>query len=301
MQLPPDQVERFYGIWIPLLHYVNEQRHLVKPFPPGRLEAVLPIEDIAKLREALWGDDALRERFIELNPFGFAQDDLSLLKSWRYRVAGKFFVMRYLKKYTAFLGGEGSGHVYGVLGLASPIEAVIGPYVPIYVNAVLLPFENHIIYDSLLSSYAISFGAGMRRSLNDNYRDAQEREGIITNLLPDETPSDAQEEQRGILARNAKLLQAFRRDMTRRGLSHAMTEQHAGNIDAFARDYLLIQDPPRGLLALTPTDMETYLREEGSKTTKTSFKRFVRFLSDTDRLEYEQIESLRELLKRTGD
>ena len=106
MKLPPDQVERFYSIWVPLLHYVNEQRHLVEPFPPHPREAILPVENIQKLRDALWADDALRERFIELNPFGFSPADLSLLESWRYRVAGNFFVMRYLKKYTVFLSGE---------------------------------------------------------------------------------------------------------------------------------------------------------------------------------------------------
>lgn len=106
MKLPPDQVERFYSIWVPLLHYVNEQRHLVEPFPPHPREAILPVENVQKLRDALWADDALRERFIELNPFGFSSADLSLLESWRYRVAGNFFVMRYLKKYTVFLSGE---------------------------------------------------------------------------------------------------------------------------------------------------------------------------------------------------
>ena len=245
----------------------------------------------------MWGDDALRERFIELNPFGFSPADLALIESWRYRVAGNFFVMRYLKKYTVFLSGEGTPHAYGVLGLVSPIEDIIGPTLPIYVQAVLLPFEDHIIYDTILAPYRVYFGAGMRSGFNDNYRDAQEREGIITSLLPIDTSSDLQEERKGMLARNAKILQAFRRDMTRRGLSHAMTEQHSSNIDAFARDFLLIQDPPRGLLELTPADMQKYLQEEGTKTIVTSFKRFIRFLEDTARLDYEQTKSLQELLK----
>src|SRR5207248_1431927 len=128
--------------WIPLLHYVNEQRHLVEPFPPDPREAHIPPENVQKLRDALWGDDALRERFIELNPFGFSPADLALIESWRYRVAGNFFVMRYLKKYTVFLSGEGTAHAYGVLGLVSPIEEIIGPTLPIYVQAILLPFED---------------------------------------------------------------------------------------------------------------------------------------------------------------
>ena len=77
-----------------------------------------------------------------------------------------------------------------------------------------------------------------------------------------------------------------------------MTEQHSANIDAFARDYLLIQDPPRGLLNLTTADVQKYLQEEATKTIATSFKRFFRFLEDTARLDYEQVKSLQELLKQ---
>jgi hypothetical protein len=29
MQLPPEQTARFYRIWVALLHYVNDQQHLV--------------------------------------------------------------------------------------------------------------------------------------------------------------------------------------------------------------------------------------------------------------------------------
>lgn len=29
MHLPPQEADRFYRIWFPLLTYVNEQRHLV--------------------------------------------------------------------------------------------------------------------------------------------------------------------------------------------------------------------------------------------------------------------------------
>jgi hypothetical protein len=34
MVLPPDETDRFYRIWIALLHYVNDRQRLVAPFPP---------------------------------------------------------------------------------------------------------------------------------------------------------------------------------------------------------------------------------------------------------------------------
>jgi hypothetical protein len=47
-------------------------------------------------------------------------------------------------------------------------------------------FLQHIqiIYDSLLVPYSVSFGSGIRRSLNEDYRQAQERDGVITSLEP---------------------------------------------------------------------------------------------------------------------
>ncbi|HLH60316.1 MAG TPA: hypothetical protein VKV20_01425 [Ktedonobacteraceae bacterium] len=178
---------------------------------------------------------------------------------------------------------------------------IVGPYLPLYVEAVLLPFEDHIIYDSLLAPYSIYFGPGIRSTLNDSYRDAQEREGIITNLLTSSAPGNVQGIQKGIVARNKRILSAFRKDLARRGLSQAMVEKHIGNIDAFARDYLLAQDPPRGLLTMTTEDLQTYMQAEGDKKTLTSFKRFLRFLDDTGHMDYEQIAALRDLLKQVSE
>ena len=42
------------------------------------------------------------------------------------------------------------------------------------------------------------------------------------------------------------------------------------------------------------------LRTHGTKTVTTSFKRFVRFLEETGRMDYEQAEVLREWLKQTS-
>jgi len=297
MYLAPHETERFYRIWFELLHYVNDQQRLVPDFPdtPGA-GAILP-SDALQLRNALWADDALRERFIEANPAGLSSTDLALVESWSYRVTGKFFIMRHLKKYSVFLSEQLSGHAYGVLGLVSPIDEVVGPTVPLYVEAVLLPFEGQIIYDSLLQSYSISFGPTIRRGFNETYRNVQEREGIITSLEPVEASNDPHEIRSAILARNAKILSAFRKDLTRRGLSSTMVEQHASAIDSFAQTWLLAQGSPRGLLDTTLADIQTYLGTTGNKTSTTSFKRFVSFLSDTGRMDYEVATPLRNFLQ----
>jgi hypothetical protein len=297
MQLSPHQTERFYRIWYALFRFVNEQRQLVPTLPNIPGEASISSSDAFKLRNALWADDTLRERFIATNPAELSPADLALVESWRYRLAGTFFIVRHLKKYSIFLVDQPPEHAYGVLGLVSPIEEVVGPVLPLLVQAVILPFEGQIIYDSLLQPYTVTFGANIRHRLNETYRTIQEREGITTMLEPSNAPTNLDEVRSAVLARNAKILNAFRRDLARRGLSSTMVEQHASNIENFAQTWLLAQDTPRGLLDMTLADVQTYLDTAGNKANKTSFKRFVRFLIETGRMDYEQAAPMRDFLQ----
>lgn len=306
MNLSPQQCERFYRIWFALLHYVNQQRHIAPNFPDAPGQANIDPAAAVKIRDALWADDALRESFITTNPTRLPPEDLALVASWQYRVAGKFFIMRHLKKYSVFLSEakeQTPAHAYGVIGLISPLEEVVGPssMLPLYAEAVLLPFEGQITYDGLPTVYSISFGPGFRAGLNEGYRNAQEREGIITSLEPATTPTELQKIHDAILARNKKILNTFQKDLLARKLSYTMAEKHVGNIDAFARTCLLAQDPPRGLLDMTLADVQAYLNTPTDATTKTSFKRFVRFLDETGRMEYDQVAPLGDFLKHMGE
>ncbi len=300
MQLPPEQTARFYRIWLALLRYVNEQQQLVPTFPASEeRNGLLPLSDEMHLRNALWADDGLRERFIAANPADLSSADLAVVASWRYRRAGAFYLVRALKKYTVFLSEDAPPRAYGVLGLSSPIKELTRGPLPVLAQTVLLPFEGQIIYDGLLQWYAVVFGPGIRARLNAEYRNAQEREGIITTLGPLNHPADPREGLAAVFARNARILQAFRKDLSSKGLSPKMVEQHVGTIEDFAQTCLLEHDSPRGLLDTRLSDLQSYLRTHGNKTVTTSFKRFVRFLEETGRMDYEQAEILRAWLKQT--
>lgn len=299
MILQPQQTERFYRIWWMALSYTNAQLHVVPDLPrepaPGSIEPATA----AKVRDALWANDSIRERFIAENPSGLAPADLEMVAGWKYRVSGNLFVFRHLKKYTIFLNDGSPPRVYGVLGLVSPLEEIVGPYLPVLVRAVLIPFEGQITYDSLLAPYRITFGGGIKRRLNAAYKEAQEREGIITTLLPPARPATADELRVEHRSRNVKLLREFQKEISRSGLSPKMVEQHVGNVQAFADDYLLSQDPPRPLLEMTASDVERYLTRvplgaEGEDLS-VSFKRFVRFLHDTDRMESDAVRAFQDM------
>ena len=300
MRLPPQDTERFYRIWFALLHYVNAHLHLVPAFPSAPGEQDVSPEVTMQVRDALWANDALREQFITDNPAQLSAPDLALVASWQYRLSGSFYIFRSLQHYTIFLSDMTPAHAYGVLGLVSTIEETVPLPLPVFTQAVLLPFEHHIIYDSLLTSYKVVFGPGYRRDLQELYRNIQEREGIITSLLPEDQAARQANQRTDILARNRKVFSAFRRELGKAGLSPQTVETHVATLADFAFTVLLNADPPQGVLDLTFADIESYVREKPGKQLLTSFKRFVRFLLSTGRIDYETGENLYNLLKQVS-
>jgi len=69
-----------------------------------------------------------------------------------------------------------------MLAVKHPLEELIGTYLPVLAQTVLLPFKDLIVYDSVMSGYNISFGPGIRRSLNEDFKKAKARHGIVTSL-----------------------------------------------------------------------------------------------------------------------
>lgn len=300
MRLPPQETERFYRIWFALLHYVNSQLHLIPTFPETHDEEQVSTDIVIQLRDALWANDALREQFIADNPAQLSAADLALVASWQYRVAGTFYIFRSLQKYTIFLSDTTPAHAYGVLGLVSPIEETVPLPLPVYTKAVLLPFGHDIIYDSLLISYNVVFGSGIRRELQETYRSVQEREGITTSFLPEDHHASLADRSKDINTRNRKVLAAFRRELGKAGLSTHMIEVHAHTVEDFSQTILLHAEPPRGILDLTLADIQSYLNEKPGKQPVTSFKRFVRFLINTGRIDYKAGEEMYDVLKQTS-
>ena len=301
MILQPHETERFYRIWFAMLSYANRRLKLVRDLPESPREGSIGVQDAYKVAAAVWADDALRHGFIDENPVGLPPEDLALARSWDRRVAGDFYIFRFLKKYTVLIDQSEHARVYGVLGLVSPIEDIIRGPLPTLARMTLLPFEGRITYDGLMAPYNVYFGSGIRGNLNDIYRLANERGAIITSL---EAPAVAspQHSRAEIAKRNDKLITAFRRDLAQSSLSMKMIAQHTENIETFARAYLLEQAPPRGLIELTSADIAAWLAQAklpqaAHKTLVTSFKRFVRFLYDSYRIEDATARQMLEFLK----
>jgi hypothetical protein len=183
MLLTPPEAEHFSKLHRALMFFVNQQLHVL----PDDIKTIDEYSGQApearfKVHQAFLDDIDLIEKFIDENPSGLSDADLEIVRSWHHLVNGSFLIFRYLKNYTIFLSWEDQPIAYGVLALTEPLEDLVGPYLPVMLETMLLPFKDKIVYDGLLSGFNISFGGGIRRSLKESYEAAKERLGIVTSL-----------------------------------------------------------------------------------------------------------------------
>jgi hypothetical protein len=189
MLLGRDEAERFFSLHSSLMCFVNDRRGIVPGVRSPAEFRSLSSDSRLKVRNAWLDNMKLLDMFVGLNPFEFSREELDIVLSWKHQVAGKFFVFRYLKKHTVFLA-EKTPVAYGVAALTEPFEDLIGSDLPVWVETVLLPFKDKIIYDGLLGRYNVFFGGGIRRRLQESYSQAKERLGIVT-ALPVQPPTIA--------------------------------------------------------------------------------------------------------------
>ena len=189
MLLDPQEVGLFFKLHQALMFFLNQRLQVIpdNPASPDDLAALSP-EIRLKVREAFLKHTDLIQSFVDENPAHLPDDELAIVRTWRQLVHGKFYVFRELKKYTVFLSTDKQPIAYGVLALSQPFEELIGPYLPVLTQTVLLPFKDKIVYDGLMSNYNIYFGPGIRRSLNESFKEAKARHGIVTSLPMSEQP-----------------------------------------------------------------------------------------------------------------
>ena len=90
--------------------------------------------------------------------------------------------MEYTPEYAVLMHVDegGSSKLYGVKGMTSSIAEIAQQSTPIFIETVLLPFRDKIIYDSYIGSYPISYGDGAISMFDELYSESIEKHGIIT-------------------------------------------------------------------------------------------------------------------------
>jgi hypothetical protein len=185
MRLSPQDVEQFFRLHKALMFFVGRRLGLIdETVTTPEAYSRVPWEVRFKVHKALVENMDLIDAFIDENPFHLDEDDLEIVRSWKDLVAGTFYAFRQLQNYMVFLSANEPVVAYGVLALSDPFEDLLGPYLPRMIKTTLLPFKGKIVYDGLMSGYNVTFGPGIRRSLNESYKRAKAVPGIVTSLPP---------------------------------------------------------------------------------------------------------------------
>lgn len=181
MVLTEPECKLFYQLMWSLQHYVNQKLKLIPEIKSVDDYIDLEMEQKLSVRNALYENIGLIDDYVKDNPQNFSADELAQVKSWKNFVKGEFYIERYLKKYSIFIGPEDK--VYAVSGISQPLTEIIHKsYLPHLIDAVLLPFANKIIYDGLLLNYSVHFGGGISSRLKDVYLMTKNNDEIIESL-----------------------------------------------------------------------------------------------------------------------
>jgi Domain of unknown function (DUF6398) len=183
MLLPLEEVDQFFRLHRSLMFFVNRRLEVIdKKIATPEAYSGLPPETRIEVHKALLEHLDLIDAFADENPFRFSEEDLEIVRSWKHLVSGTFYAFRQLQNHMVFLTDKEPVVAYGVVALFDPFEAVIGPHLPRMIKTTLLPFKGRIVYDGLVSGYNVFFGGGIKRRLDESYKEAKERFGIVTKL-----------------------------------------------------------------------------------------------------------------------
>jgi hypothetical protein len=183
MHLLPAEAEHFYKLLYALQFFVKQKLKLLPAVQTEDEYRKLNAQQKLEVRNQVYEHPEVFNEFVAQNPAQLTDDELAIVRSWKQFVKGDFFIERYLKKYSIWIGGGTPARVYGVLGITDSLADMIhSSYLPLRVHSVLLPWKGQIIYDGVFQSYNILFGGGIKGSLREEYMAAKQNGRIIETL-----------------------------------------------------------------------------------------------------------------------
>ncbi len=183
MKLSAQEAELFYNLTWKLQFFVGKRLGMIKDIETVEEYGDSPRDRKVEIRQAVYDNPSLIASFVKENPFSLSRDQLDIVENWTRFISGRFYIERLLKKYAIFISE--TDDVYAVHGLNQGLDEIVPPsYLPVMVEAVLLPFAGKIVYDGLLSPYNIHFGGGIRKNLKEAYMIAKQNHRIIESFEP---------------------------------------------------------------------------------------------------------------------
>ena len=196
MRLSPADAKLFMSLMLPLQWYVNQQAQVLSEIKTFEAFCETEVEEKIQVRDYLFSHIELIDQFVQDNPNDIEEESLSIISGWKNFVREDFYIERFLKKNSIFIGA--SDNVYAVLGITdAPADFIDKRNLPLRIETILLPFKEKIVYDGFLRFYNIFFGSGIRSELKQVYLIAKDNGAIIQTFdVPIDNASDSKKAQK---------------------------------------------------------------------------------------------------------
>ena len=164
MVLNDEQNDIFFDTMDALLYYVNDRFRVVENF---ELTGASPLDDVKSslVARALWDNVEIIDDFVRDFANRLPKRCLDLARSWKSALPGFYTLVRYQSGRALLMSEAG---VFSVCGVTYELEDEIGP-APAYVEMVLLPFEDLIVYDGFLQAYDTERTASELQRIQDEF------------------------------------------------------------------------------------------------------------------------------------
>lgn len=172
------ECKQFYKLYFGLLDYVNKK---LKVIPNLRIApgCYIKSEQIVNVVHEFWKDkDRFIDEYCKENPAKLTHRNLNIIQNFKYGIRGIFVLAIFEQNYTVF---NEDGINYMVKGLYDNLDNIIDSnQMPMIVETTLLPFQNQIIYDGLLTQADVSLGPNHVSRVYKEYTTGQK----IYSLIP---------------------------------------------------------------------------------------------------------------------
>lgn len=179
-RLSANEVTEFFGIWLPLLGYVNKKEKLYPELDTMPVEKKMVPQIAGKIAATLWADVSLIDGYLAEND-RLTGEERELLRSWKRARTDNFIYERQLREGAVFINQ--AREVYIVKGTSLPFNVMFGGKpLPLALTATLLPFRDVVITDGIIRLMNISYGKYMKQEFRDIYNDAVKGKRLIRRL-----------------------------------------------------------------------------------------------------------------------
>lgn len=174
MILNNEQNDRFFDTMDSLLYYVNERFRVVEGFS---LDFATALDDVkgSLVARTLWENVEIIDEFVRDNPHRLSQRHLQTALGWKNALPGLYTLVRYQSGRAVLMGEAG---VFSVCGVTYELDGEIGP-APAYVELVLLPFDDLIVYDGFLQAYDTEGTPAELQRIQDEFENRCAQGGIV--------------------------------------------------------------------------------------------------------------------------